>query len=584
MRRIRLWPTLCALVLLALAANANAQISPGKLSAAHAEFEGVRNCTRCHAGGNQSADDKCLACHEGIAFLVEQGRGLHARLDGESCAECHPEHAGRDFELIDWSGKDAEDFDHARSGWPLEGSHTKAKCRDCHQPAHQARNVTLRMQSKHLADSWLGLQPDCGSCHQDAHQGRLGTDCKSCHTVEQWHGVKDFDHSKTDYPLRGKHAKVDCEKCHQNGRFATSARTDAKWVFAGLPTNDCAKCHQDVHKGRFGVDCARCHVVDGFQVVSAETFDHDKTRYPLRGAHRSVACARCHDESKGGWGAKPTFDRCDACHADPHNGTASLAGQVVDCEECHGLSNFRTSTFDVARHAKTDYPLEGKHATVDCDKCHRPATPAPRLGKAGIDLRPATATCMDCHRDPHAGQLSGEALRCDRCHAVAGFRPSLFDLAAHAQLDFALEGAHEKVDCRHCHASIREGLDVLDRSRMGEVDFALVGVETQCSDCHVDVHGGRYSQSADGRPAWSCTACHSAAAFRPSSVDLELHEKFRFSLEGAHRATPCFLCHTNLSDPPLRSTLVRGADGNARRKYHDVPTACEACHTKGVPR
>ncbi len=37
--------------------------------------------------------------------------------------------------------------------------------------------------------------------------------------------------------------------------------------------------------------CTPCHTTDAWQTV---TFDHDSTSYPLRGAHRTLACEKCH--------------------------------------------------------------------------------------------------------------------------------------------------------------------------------------------------------------------------------------------------------------------------------------------------
>ncbi len=42
---------------------ATAQISPGKLSKAHAHLEGVANCTQCHTLGKKVSNEKCMACH-----------------------------------------------------------------------------------------------------------------------------------------------------------------------------------------------------------------------------------------------------------------------------------------------------------------------------------------------------------------------------------------------------------------------------------------------------------------------------------------------------------------------------------------
>ena len=55
-----------------------------------------------------------------------------------------------------------------------------------------------------------------------------------------------FDHSKTKFPLTGKHTKVACEDCHTK-------------TIENTPTA-CIACHKkdDIHRGR-RPDCARCH-------------------------------------------------------------------------------------------------------------------------------------------------------------------------------------------------------------------------------------------------------------------------------------------------------------------------------------
>ena len=55
----------------------------------------------------------------------------------------------------------------------------------------------------------------------------------------------------------------------------------------------CTDCHTDPHKGQFGKDCQSCHTVDGWNIINKKgekTGFHDKTNFPLRGAHISVAC------------------------------------------------------------------------------------------------------------------------------------------------------------------------------------------------------------------------------------------------------------------------------------------------------
>ena len=54
------------------------QISPGDLSSAHAELEGMSNCTLCHELGEKVLNSKCLDCHDDIQSLLTQNRGFHS--------------------------------------------------------------------------------------------------------------------------------------------------------------------------------------------------------------------------------------------------------------------------------------------------------------------------------------------------------------------------------------------------------------------------------------------------------------------------------------------------------------------------
>src|SRR6201993_1581399 len=63
--------------------------------------------------------------------------------------------------------------------------------------------------------------------------------------------------------------------------------------------------------GKLEVACQNCHTAAAWKPIRAiPEFDHNKTRYPLRGMHRSVACVQCH--------TKLVFTnlgmRCSDCH------------------------------------------------------------------------------------------------------------------------------------------------------------------------------------------------------------------------------------------------------------------------------
>ena len=116
---------IAALVVIALSAPASpafAQlISPGKLSAPHAQMEGIAHCTDCHQLRERGiVDAKCLACHTPLARLMQEGTGYHTRLRDRNCAECHKEHFGEQFRIV---RLDTVKFDHRETGYTLEGRH-----------------------------------------------------------------------------------------------------------------------------------------------------------------------------------------------------------------------------------------------------------------------------------------------------------------------------------------------------------------------------------------------------------------------------------------------------------------------------
>jgi Cytochrome c7 and related cytochrome c len=544
------------------AAPAFAQVSPGPLARAHRSLEGNSNCLKCHASNNAGMDDRCLDCHKTIAALEKAGRGFHARVAKGTCAKCHPDHAGVDFALVDWPKNGPVGFDHGKSvGFLLEGKHATVACRDCHQPNHQKVKVA--------PTSWLGLDPACASCHADPHKGALGADCARCHRPTTWKDVASFDHARTDFPLTGKHAPLACDKCH---RPAGATKT----ILKPIPHAECSSCHKDPHAGRLGPKCSSCHTTTAFAAVTlkAGAFDHDRTRYPLRGAHRALACTTCHTPGRPDR-VRPAFAKCADCHADSHAGQGTLAGAPADCAACHDVTGFKTSTFSIARHQTTGFPLDGKHAKADCASCHRPKGPEPsRLGKAGVLMRPRHDACVTCHADPHGGQLAKRADHgaCESCHTTAGFTPSKLGVAEHAKLRLPLDGAHARVPCAACHGTARKNLPApAGAVQAGKAAFVFAGLDPACASCHRDPHAFKDR---------SCTPCHDATTFKPSLVNEASHAKYAFGLEGAHRALACVECHKELaSSGPKRGTLLGAASGQTPLPFHDPRRACSACHT-----
>jgi nitrate/TMAO reductase-like tetraheme cytochrome c subunit len=64
-----------------------------------------------------------------------------------------------------------------------------------------------------------------------------GVNCTRCHNDLAWK-IEDFDHSKTRFPLDGKHSGVSCYKCHKT--ISGSGKTYIQYKFNDIR---CEACH-----------------------------------------------------------------------------------------------------------------------------------------------------------------------------------------------------------------------------------------------------------------------------------------------------------------------------------------------------
>ncbi|HEU4993223.1 MAG TPA: hypothetical protein VFT29_00305 [Gemmatimonadaceae bacterium] len=557
----------------------NAQISPGPLSRAHASLDVPLDCAKCHGGRREPTTQRCLACHREIAAVQQQQRGYHARDGKGACASCHPDHAGRDFALIKWPTGSEKTFDHAATGWTLEGKHREVECASCHKATFRV-DAAAALSPRQGGPRWVGLQQRCASCHVDPHRASLGERCASCHDMTGWKPAAKFDHAETRYPLTGRHARVECASCHLAPRLRPRPDSAGKLVpvFRPVPAADCSSCHADPHQGRLTGKCASCHVTTSFRSIERGAFAHERTRFPLVGRHADVACAKCHVGYPRTIN-RPAFATCGTCHTDPHGGRTTLAGRVVDCAACHRVQGFAPATFTAVQHQATAFPLRGRHAMVRCSDCHRARDIAG--ARVVADLRPAAATCASCHSNPHGAQLAGrrDAGACESCHDVAGWRPGSFTLAAHAALRLPLQGRHAEITCAACHGPDRRGLRPLPATAsLGVARVIMRPPEVTCEACHRNPHGAIASRDT------TCATCHDARAFRPSTIDVASHSRFRFALQGAHRTVPCAACHRELERAQVArgaATLVlatlRGSRDTASLGLR-APEGCASCH------
>jgi len=403
---------------------------------------------------------------------------------------------------------------------PVAAKHAEieSECGKCHDAFHGERQRTLCLD----CHDEVAVDQRARAGYHGRHPAAANADCRSCHAEHRGRDADllgldraGFDHAATDFALAGRHAQVACEQCHAAGKPYREA------------PSACADCHDDVHAGAMGADCASCHDAGGWR--GAE-FDHVRTEFPLTGSHAGVRCGLCHAE--GAYADTPRD--CGACHAvdDAHEGRFGTG-----CGSCHGTADWKQESFDHAR--DTRFALHGKHAEVRCEACH-----------TGGFERDLATDCLSCHRsdDVHEGR---NGPRCGECHGAAAWTPARFDHAARTQ--FALAGAHAPLACEACHTG------PLHEQRL----------ETRCVACH------RSDDPHEGQQGESCEQCHDASGWH-EKVRFD-HDLARFPLLGMHAVTACESCHTTAA---YRGTATACIDCHRDDDRHEggLGARCETCH------
>lgn len=534
---------------------AHCQISPGELHKSHEFLEGIQNCQKCHDPNQGMASDKCLACHGEIKESLEQGTGMHGKQKYTQCQTCHVEHQGRTYDLVFWS-KGMKALDHTLTGYQLEGKHLTLTCRDCHQTKNIVEKQTMLEHKKDLARTFFGLDKKCTACHIDEHRGQLAATCADCHKLETWKPATKFDHIRAKYILAGKHVTVPCDKCHRFAEDNLVAKEKGYTKYTGLKYGECSDCHRDVHEGKLGTTCAKCHEAVGWGVTNNAQFDHSKTKYPLIGKHSQVTCDKCHRSGQSIKGIK--FAKCLDCHTDSHKGEFADRPSKGACEECHSVNGYTPVNFAVAQHQLTKYPLQGAHLAVACNLCHSKST---LMAVKSKKLYTFTSTrCQVCHADVHKGTLDKfiSADGCELCHKVESWQNVTFD---HSRTKYALEGKHTSVPCRPCHNGKDKAIPV------AQLKFAE-STKT-CSACHKDNHHEQFVDTVSVAKfvvlSSACDKCHTSANWKAEKFDHNRDSVYR--LEGAHRKVACTGCHKQVVEDGL--TFVR---------YKPLDTKCKTCH------
>ncbi|MDR3654018.1 MAG: cytochrome c3 family protein [Paludibacter sp.] len=276
------------------------------------------------------------------------------------------------------------------------------------------------------------------------------------------------------------------------------------------------KALKSPHGEKLKKECSLCHVTENWTKIKHDSFNHNKTKFPLKGQHGAVSCKKCH----------PTlvFDKaplgCVACHTDIHEGTVGN-----DCGRCHSQNSWIVSNIRQI-HQQAGFPLIGEHAAADCNRCHTSASL--------LRFNNIRSDCYSCHQYQYEMTINpnhkatGLGTDCQRCHNMAGQTwRSIGHGFDHGV--FPLVGAHN-IQCSICHFNN---------------DFKTK-LSTVCSSCH-DPGPANTSTPAHTTKfkSFACSDCHNTISW--ISVKFPMHEIYGKIYSGVHngRWSACTDCHQN---------------------------------------
>lgn len=432
----------------------------------------------------------CQACHDDVhlgQFNKPAGAAPAPVVEKKSCATCH---ATTQFEDLK--------FTHDQSRFPLEGKHKEVWCAGCH--------TTARSGPLKGAVLYRPLSAECQTCHADEHVGQLAkngvTNCADCHTTTDFTKSTKFDHDKQSlFPLRGKHEKVECKRCH----VVVETKNDKIARYKPLPSQ-CAECHEDEHRGAF------------------DDFD-PRTPAPVQGASFRPSPAPSSLLTTMPLDGGPAVDGGAPTPAVEET-TAPVTSSKA-CNGCHVEESWAQAKF---AHERTGFALSGRHAAARCASCH-----------ANDFERPLPATCVGCHVDPHASEFG---MTCAACHSTLGFEGPKFPVDAHRRSNFPLNGRHAALPCDECHVEKR--------------DKTFTRAAIDCVACHANDARAASLVTVNHQQApiagASCRSCHTPAAFKPATFPQ--HDRCFPISKGIHAPFTCVECHASL---PLAGSVANGA-------------------------
>jgi len=391
------------------------------------------------------------------------------------------------------------------------------------------------------------------SAQQSPHGEKLAFSCTDCHTTEGWKFSAlnaTFSHDLTKFKLEGLHFYTDCKACHKT------------LVFSETKSN-CIDCHTDMHNNTVGPNCAECHTPKSW-IVENITEIHQRSRFPLLGAHNTADCAACHT-SVSNLEFQPLGVECIDCHNADYQATTKpnhvQSGFSTNCIECHRIDAFEWSATGINHDF---FPLTKGHEVENCAACHT----------SGVTV-PISADCSSCHQNDYnnaknpSHQNSGFSTSCAECHTTEpDWKPAEFK--THDALYFPVySGSHkgEWNSCADCHTQ-PENYN-----------------QFSCIDCHEhnksDMDSEHRGENGYSYNSNACFACHpngnEDGAFN--------HDVTGFQLKGAHIQTTCLDCHSSGFAGTSSTCKSCHTDNyneatNPNHKDAGITNECEDCHTE----
>jgi hypothetical protein len=260
-------------------------------------------------------------------------------------------------------------------------SHNGVMCLDCHTDPGPAGYVKVNAAgAKNLLTHVVagGALP--------ARAEVSDASCVRCHPAET---RPEYSPRSTLLMAHSKHNMLRCADCHTR-MVHTDPTGEAAVAPAAHVVRGCTVCHipETCPHGDAALACTSCH--------SGAIPKH--TPAIERGVMPRESCQECHLRMGIG-----SAENCQTCHTSPH-------GISVLCTKCH--TSQTTWTEHTLKHI---VPLVGKHAELNCVRCHAAPT-----------TDPIKYVCANCHTPPvDQNHKADAAAKCAMCHSTKAWIPSL---------------------------------------------------------------------------------------------------------------------------------------------------------------